>query len=118
ECMIIPVGAPSLREAVRYGSEIFQALKKLIHGKGMSTSVGDEGGFAPSVAIHEAAIQMILDAIDKAGFTAGTQVALGLDCASSEFFKSGHYELEGEGLVLDAHALTDLYATWADKYPI
>src|SRR5437867_5854474 len=86
EMMIIPVGAPSFREALRYGAEVFQALKKIIHDKGMSTAVGDEGGFAPSVDNHEAAIRLILDAIDKAGYTAGTQVALGLDCASSEFY--------------------------------
>jgi enolase len=118
EFMIIPVGAPSFREAVRYGAEIFQALKTLINGKGMSTAVGDEGGFAPSVTNHEAAIQMILDAIDKAGFTAGSQIAIGLDCASTEFYRDGKYHLEGEGLVLDARGLTDLLATWADKYPL
>jgi enolase len=100
EFMIIPVGAPSFREAVRYGAEVFHALKKIIHDKGMSTAVGDEGGFAPSVASHEAAIQMILEAIDKAGYTAGEQIALGLDCAASEFYKDGKYHLEGEGLTL------------------
>ncbi len=89
ELMIIPVGAPSFREAVRYGAEVFHALKKIIHEKKMSTAVGDEGGFAPSVANHEAAIQLILDAIDKAGYTAGEQIALGLDCAASEFYKPG-----------------------------
>jgi enolase len=97
EFMIIPVGAPSFREAVRWGAEVFHALKKIIHDKGMSTAVGDEGGFAPSVANHEAAIQMILEAIDKAGYTAGEQIALGLDCAASEFYKDGMYHLEGEG---------------------
>jgi len=118
ELMILPVGAPSFREAVRYGAEVFHALKKIIHDKGMSTAVGDEGGFAPSVASHEAAIQLILEAIDKAGFTAGEQIALGLDCAASEFFKDGQYHLEGEGLSLSAPEWTDILATWCDKYPI
>src|SRR5690606_37211156 len=118
ELMIIPVGAPSFREAVRYGAEVFHALKKIIDGKGMSTAVGDEGGFAPSVASHEAAIQLILEAIDKAGFTAGEQIAIGLDCAASEFFKDGKYHLDGEGLVLAANEWTDVLATWCDKYPI
>jgi enolase len=119
EFMIIPVGAPSFREAVRYGAEVFHALKKIIDGKGMSTSVGDEGGFAPSVASHEAAIQLILEAIDKAGYTAGTQIAIGLDCAASEFYKDGQYVLEGEGgLKLSAAAWTDMLAAWCDKYPI
>jgi enolase len=116
--MILPVGAPSFAEAVRYGAEVFHALKKIIHDQGMSTAVGDEGGFAPNVKNHEAAIQMILQAIDKAGYEAGTQVAIGLDCAASEFFKDGKYRLEGEGLSLDAKGLTDLLATWCDKYPI
>ena len=118
EFMIIPVGAPSFREAVRYGAEIFHALKKIIHDKGMSIAVGDEGGFAPNVPGHEAAIQMILDAIAAAGYTAGEQIAIGLDCASSEFFKDGQYHLEGEGLVLDANAWSNMLATWVDKYPI
>lgn len=119
ELMIIPVGAPSFREAVRYGAEVFHALKKILNDKGMSTAVGDEGGFAPSVESHEAAIQLILQAIDKAGFTAGEQIALGLDCAASEFHKNGKYVLEGEGgLTLEAAAWTDILATWCDKYPI
>ena len=119
ELMIIPVGAPSFREAVRWGAETFHALKKILHDKGISTAVGDEGGFAPSVASHEAAIQMILDAIDKAGYTAGEQIAIGLDCAASEFYKDGHYVLEGEGgLKLSAPAWTDMLANWVDKYPI
>ncbi|MBS0446247.1 MAG: phosphopyruvate hydratase [Proteobacteria bacterium] len=118
ELMIIPVGAPSFREAVRYGAEVFHALKKIIDGKGMTTAVGDEGGFAPSVANHEAAIQLILEAIDKAGYTPGTQVAIGLDCAASEFYKDGKYALESEGLTLEAPAWTDILATWVDKYPI
>ncbi len=118
EFMILPVGAPTFREAVRWGAEVFHALKKIIHDKGMSTAVGDEGGFAPSVANHEAAIQLILEAIDKAGYTAGEQIALGLDCAASEFYKDGKYHLEGEGLTLTAEEWTNILATWVDKYPI
>jgi enolase len=119
ELMIIPLGAPSFREALRWGAETFHALKKILHDRGISTAVGDEGGFAPNVANHEAAIQMILEAIDKAGYTAGTQIALGLDCAASEFYKDGQYVLEGEGgLKLSAPAWTDMLAVWADKYPI
>ncbi|MBX3608240.1 MAG: phosphopyruvate hydratase, partial [Piscinibacter sp.] len=119
ELMIIPVGAPSFREAVRYGAEVFHALKKIIDGKGMTTAVGDEGGFAPNVQSHEAAIQLILEAIDKAGYEAGRQIAIGLDCAASEFYKDGQYVLEGEGgLKLTAAAWTDMLATWVDKYPI
>jgi enolase len=118
EFMIIPVGAPSFREALRYGAEVFHALKKILHDKGISTAVGDEGGFAPNVANHEAAIQMILEAIDKAGFVAGEQIALGLDCAASEFYKDGKYQLAGEGLTLTAEEWTNILATWVDKYPI
>ena len=118
ELMIIPVGAPNFREAVRYGAEVFHALKKIIHDKGMSIAVGDEGGFAPNVPNHEAAIQMILDAISAAGYTAGEQIAIGLDCAASEFYKDGKYELEGEGVSLTGEQWIDMLATWVDKYPI
>jgi enolase len=118
EFMIIPLGAPNFREAVRYGAEVFHALKKIIHDKGMSIAVGDEGGFAPNVPNHEAAIQMILDAISAAGYTAGEQIAIGLDCAASEFYKDGKYELEGEGLSLTGEQWIDMLATWVDKYPI
>ena len=119
ELMIIPVGAPSFRESLRWGAEVFHALKKILNDRGISTAVGDEGGFAPSVANHEAAIQLILEAIDKAGYTAGEQIALGLDCAASEFYKDGKYVLAGEGgIALSAEAWTDMLATWVDKYPI
>ena len=118
EFMIIPVGAPSFREAVRYGAEVFHALKKNLHDKGMSVAVGDEGGFAPNVPNHEAAIQMILDAISAAGYTAGEQIAIGLDCAASEFYKDGKYELSGESLSLTGEQWIDMLATWVDKYPI
>ena len=119
EFMIIPVGAPSFREALRYGAEVFHALKKIIHDKGMSIAVGDEGGFAPNVDNHEAAIQLILQAISDAGYTAGQDIVLGLDCASSEFYKDGKYVLEGEGGVqLSAEEWANMLATWCDKYPI
>ena len=118
EFMIIPVGAPSFREAMRYGAEVFHALKKILGDRGISTAVGDEGGFAPSVGSHEEAIQLILEAIDKAGYTAGEQIALGLDCAASEFYKDGKYVLGAENLSLSAGSWTDMLATWVDKYPI
>lgn len=118
EFMIIPVGAPSFREAIRYGAEVFHTLKKILHDKGLTTAVGDEGGFAPSVKSHEEAIQLILQAIEKAGYEPGTQIALGLDCAASEFYKDGLYQLDGEGLKLSADDFTNLLSTWSDKYPI
>jgi len=118
EFMIIPLGAPSFSEALRYGAEVFHALKKLLHERKMSTAVGDEGGFAPNVKNHEAAIQLILEAIDKAGYEAGRQIALGLDCAASEFFRDGKYQLKGEQLALDARGFADLLGTWSEKYPI
>ena len=119
EFMIIPLGAPTFREALRWGAEVFHALKAILHDQHISTAVGDEGGFAPSVANHEAAIQLILQAIDQAGYVAGEQIALGLDCAASEFYKDGKYVLAGEGgLSLSAEQWTDMLATWVDKYPI
>ncbi|MDP2032936.1 MAG: phosphopyruvate hydratase [Polaromonas sp.] len=119
EFMIVPVGAPSFREALRWGAEVFHALKKILHDRGISTAVGDEGGFAPSVENHEAAIALILEAIDKAGYTAGEQIALALDCAASEFYQDGLYVHEAEGgLKLNAQQWTDMLATWCDKYPI
>ena len=118
EFMIIPVGAPTFREALRYGAEVFHTLKKLIDEAGMSTAVGDEGGFAPSVQNHEAAIQLILKAIEKAGYKPGEEIALGLDCASSEFFKDGKYHLAGEKLTLTAPEFTKLLSDWCQKYPI
>jgi enolase len=119
EFMILPIGASSFREALRMGAEVFHALKKRIGGQGMSTAVGDEGGFAPNVANHEAAIQLVLHAIADAGYEAGSQIALGLDCASSEFYRDGKYHLAGEGNVsLTSADFTNLLATWCDKYPI
>jgi enolase len=119
EFMILPVGASSFREALRMGAEIFHALKKIIGKAGMSTAVGDEGGFAPNVPNHEAAIELILKAIGEAGYEAGTQVLLGLDCASSEFYRDGKYHLAGEGgISLNSHDFANLLASWCDKYPI
>jgi enolase len=118
EFMIIPVGAPSFREAMRYGAEVFHTLKKILHEKKLTTSVGDEGGFAPSVENHEAAIKLILQAIEQAGYEPGKDIALGLDCAASEFYKNGQYHLGSEGLSLSSGDFTNLLATWCDKYPI
>jgi len=118
ELMIIPVGAPSFREALRYGAEVFHALRKIIHDKGMSVAVGDEGGFAPNVANHEAAIGMILQAIEAAGYRPGEQIALALDCAASEFHREGRYHVAAEGLTLDAAEWTNILSSWVDKYPI
>jgi enolase len=118
EFMIVPVGAQSFREALRCGAEVFQALRKLIHAKGLSTSVGDEGGFAPDLPGHAAAIELILQAIDRAGYTAGQDVMLALDCASSEFHKNGQYVLESEGLKLETAGFVDYLANLAGRYPI
>ncbi|PFH08241.1 enolase [Collimonas sp. PA-H2] len=118
EFMIIPVGAPSFREALRYGAEVFHALKKILHDKGLATSVGDEGGFAPNLASHEEALKLIIQAIEAAGYEPGTQIALGLDCAASEFYKNGSYVLAGENMTLTGAQFTGLLASWCDKYPI
>jgi enolase len=118
EFMIVPIGAPTFSEAVRYGAEVFHALKKLIDKEGMSTAVGDEGGFAPNVKNHEAAIQMILQAIENAGYAAGSDISVAIDCAASEFFKDGKYCLDREELILSATEWTATLATWCDKYPI
>ena len=118
EFMLVPLGAPTFREALRYGSEVFHALKKLIDAKGMATTVGDEGGFAPNLPSNEAALQLLLEAIDKAGYTAGTDIALALDCAASEYYKDGMYELESEGAKLTRSQMVDYLANWVDKYPI
>ena len=120
EFMIQPVGASSLREAVRCGAEIFQALKAVLRQRGLSTAVGDEGGFAPDLASNEAAIEVILKAIEQAGYRAGKEVFLGLDVASSEFYdpESGRYTLAGEGRTLEADGLIDLLQSWCDQYAI
>jgi len=118
EFMLIPLGAKSFREALRYGAEVFHTLKKLIDEKGMPTTVGDEGGFAPNLENNEAALQLIVQAIEKAGYQPGADVAIGLDCASSEFFKSGKYELAAEGMSLNSKQFSDYLAAWVAKYPI
>jgi enolase len=118
EFMIMPVGASSIREAVRYGAEVFHALKSVLHGKGLATGVGDEGGFAPDMPSNVAAVDVVLEAIEKAGFTAGGDIYLGLDAASSEFYKGGAYVLEGEGRTLDSQGMCELLADWVGKYPI
>ncbi|BCU06002.1 phosphopyruvate hydratase [Allochromatium tepidum] len=118
EFMILPVGAGSIREAVRYGAEVFHALKSVLHGRGLATAVGDEGGFAPDLASNEAAIEAILEAIHKTGFKVGSDIYLGVDVAASEFYKDGQYVLKGEGRTLSSDGLIDLLADWVAKYPI
>ena len=118
ECMIMPVGAASFREALRCGAEIFHALKKLTDKKGFPTTVGDEGGFAPNVGSAEEALSMILDATSAAGYEPGRDVLLALDCAASEFYREGNYVLEGAGITLSSAQLVDYLATLADKFPI
>ncbi|MCL7751362.1 phosphopyruvate hydratase [Guyparkeria hydrothermalis] len=118
EFMIIPAGAPSFSEALRYGVEVFHALKQVLAARGLSTAVGDEGGFAPDLPSNEAAIEAIMEAIEKAGYTPGKDVFLGLDAASSEYIKDGKYVLTGENRTLDAAGMVDLLAEWVEKYPI
>ena len=119
EFMIIPVGAPSFREALRYGAETFHALKKIINSRGMSTAVGDEGGFAPKCESHEEAIELILEAIKAAGFEAGKDIMIGLDCASSEFFEDGKYVMKkSSGKALTAEEWIAVLEDWVNKYPI
>ncbi|MCU7892825.1 MAG: phosphopyruvate hydratase [Candidatus Thiodiazotropha sp. (ex Ustalcina ferruginea)] len=118
EFMILPVGAGSMREAVRYGAEVFHALQSVLKGRGMATAVGDEGGVAPNLPSNEAAIEVILEAIGKAGFTAGRDIYLGLDVASSEFYKEGVYDLASEGRRFSAAEFADYLAAWVDQYPI
>jgi enolase len=118
EFMILPIGAPSFSEALRYGAEVFHTLKKVLHAKGLNTAVGDEGGFAPDLPSNEAAITVILEAIDKAGYKAGRDIYLGLDVASTEFFKDGVYDLESEGRKFTAGEFTDYLAGLVAKYPI
>jgi enolase len=118
EFMIVPLGAPSFREALRWGAEVFHTLKKLIDSKGWPTQVGDEGGFAPDLKSNEDALKLLMEAITKAGYKPGEQIALALDCAASEFFKDGRYHLEGEGLTLASSELVELWADWAARYPI
>jgi enolase len=118
EFMLVPLGLPTFHDALRCGSEVFHALKTLLKDKGLSTAVGDEGGFAPRLVNHEAALKLIIEAIEAAGYRPGTDVALSLDCASSEFYSDGEYTLACEGQTLKAAEFADLLAGWVDKYPI
>jgi len=118
EFMILPVGAPSFKEAIRYGAEVFHNLAKVLKSKGLATTVGDEGGFAPNLSSNEEAIEVILEAIAMAGYKAGEDIYLGMDAAASEFYKDGNYELSSEGKTLSATQMTDLLAGWVEKYPI
>ena len=118
EFMVLPVGAPSFAEALRYGAEIFHALKSVLKGRGLNTAVGDEGGFAPNLKSNVEALDTILEAVNKAGYKVGSDILLGLDVASSEFFKDGKYDLEGEGKVYTPEQWVDVLASWARQYPI
>jgi len=118
EFMILPVGVASFSEALRAGTEVFHALKSVLKGRGLSTAVGDEGGFAPDLRSNEEALETILEAIGKAGYKAGEDILLGLDCAASEFFDNGKYNLTGEGKRLTSEQFVDFLANWAAQYPI
>jgi len=118
EFMVLPVGAPSFAEALRYGAEIFHALKSVLKGRGLNTAVGDEGGFAPNLKSNVEALDTILEAVNKAGYKVGSDILLGLDVASSEFFKDGKYDLEGEGKVFTPEQWVDTLASWSKQYPI
>ncbi len=118
EFMIIPLGAPSFHEALRYGAETFHALKKIINGRGMSTAVGDEGGFAPNIDSHEEAIELIIEAIKAAGYEPGKDIAIGLDCAASEFYEDGKYVQKGQGKTYTAEEWIKVLEGWVAKYPI
>jgi enolase len=118
EFMVLPVGLPNFAEALRAGTEIFHALKSVLKGKGLNTAVGDEGGFAPNLRSNIEALDTILEAVNKSGYKIGSDILLGLDVASSEFFKDGKYDLEGEGKVYTPAQFVDLLASWAQQYPI
>ncbi|HFD32644.1 MAG TPA: phosphopyruvate hydratase [Gammaproteobacteria bacterium] len=118
EFMILPVGAGSISEAIRYGTEVFHSLKSVLSKQGLNTAVGDEGGFAPDLASNEAAIEVILEAIEQAGFSAGSDIYLGLDCAASEYYNDGQYLLASEGKRFDAEGMVDYLASWVNQYPI
>ncbi len=118
EFMVLPVGAPSFTEALRYGTEIFHTLKKVLLENGLSTGVGDEGGFAPEAQSNVAGVQLLMEAIDRAGFTAGKDILIGLDVASTEFYRDGQYHLGAEGVSYDSEAFVDYIVDWANQYPI
>ncbi|PIU17393.1 MAG: phosphopyruvate hydratase [Gallionellales bacterium CG08_land_8_20_14_0_20_59_87] len=118
EFMIVPVGSSSFREALRCAAEVFHSLKAVLHKRGLPTTVGDEGGFAPALGSNEAALKVIVEAIEAAGYVPGTDVAIAMDPAASEFYQDGLYHLKADGLKLTSQQMVDLYATWVDKYPI
>jgi enolase len=118
EYMILPVGAPSFREALRMGSEVYQSLKKVLHGKRLNTNVGDEGGFAPSLSSNREALEVIVAAIEEAGYKPGLDIFLGMDPAASEFYENGKYVLAREGRTLNSREMVDLYEQWLNEYPI
>ncbi len=118
EFMVMPVGAPTFREALRYGAETFHTLKKVLAARGYNTNVGDEGGFAPDLKSNEEALQVLLEAIEKAGYEPGKDIAIALDPAVTELYKDGQYHLESEGRVLSSEALVDFWQDWASRYPI
>jgi enolase len=118
EFMVMPIGAASYREALRWGVETYHALKSLLHERGLSTLVGDEGGFAPDLAANEDAVRLLVEAIERAGYTPGTDIAIALDPATSELYRDGRYELKGEGRTLQPGELADLWVGWLDRYPI
>jgi enolase len=118
EFMIMPIGAPSFREALRWGTQTYHVLKKVLHDRGLATAIGDEGGFAPNLGSNEEAVQVLIEAIEKAGFTPGTDISIALDAASTEFFRDGAYHLDGEGKTLAPAEMADLLAGWCARYPI
>ena len=118
EFLILPAGAPSFSEALRYGAEVFHALKKVLHARGLSTSVGDEGGFAPNLPSNEAALEVIMEAIQQAGYAPGSDIYLGLDAACNEFYRNGRYHLESENRHYSSAEFTDYLAKLVDRYPI
>ena len=118
EYMVLPVGASTFRDALRMGAEVYQSLKKVLHGKKLNTNVGDEGGFAPSLSSNREALEVIVDAIDAAGYKAGVDIFLGMDPAASEFYENGKYVLAREGRTLSSSEMVDLYAQWISEYPI
>jgi enolase len=118
EFMILPTGLPSFREALRAGAEVFHSLKKVLHEQGLSTAVGDEGGFAPNLPSNESAVKILMQAIENAGYQPGEDILIGLDVASTEFYSEGKYTLEAEGKSLNSNEFVDYLAAWVDRYPI
>ena len=118
EFMVLPVGAETFADALRMGSEVFHSLRKVLKSRGLATGYGDEGGFAPNLESNEVALQIIIEAIEKAGYSPGEDIYLGLDCAATELYEDGKYNFAGEGKILTGEEIVDMYAKWVDKYPI